>query len=140
MIARATATRCFCPPLISYGNLSKIFSIPNCFAMGSNLFFISGYFFLLKTKGKKILSRLLKLSNKLKSWNTKPKCSLRKFAISFSEICVISLPCSKTCPLVGLSKAAKIFNKVVLPDPDSPMIATYSPLFTLKLTLVNACT
>ena len=64
MIARATATRCFCPPLISYGNLSKISSIPNCLAIGVNLSFISGYFFLLKTKGKKILSRLLKLSNK----------------------------------------------------------------------------
>ena len=37
------------------------------------------------------------------------------------------LPSNKTSPLVGLSRDANIFNKVVLPEPDSPMIAIYSP-------------
>ena len=33
-----------------------------------------------------------------------------------------------------------MFSRVVFPEPDSPMIATYSPFSTLKDTLESACT
>ena len=43
-------------------------------------------------------------------------------------------------PPVGLSSAARIFRSVVLPLPLSPIIATYSPASTEKLTLCSAST
>ncbi len=46
----------------------------------------------------------------------------------------------KTSPAVGRSKAARMFNKVVLPEPDSPMMATYSPGSTEKFTSARAIT
>ena len=42
-----------------------------------------------------------------------------------------------TCPPVGLSSAAKMFKSVVFPEPDSPMIATYSPSSTEKERFFN---
>ena len=45
-----------------------------------------------------------------------------------------------TSPPVGLSRAARILSSVVLPEPDSPMMATYSPASTEKFTFGRACT
>ena len=45
-----------------------------------------------------------------------------------------------TVPPVGLSSAARRFKSVVLPEPDSPMMATYSPSSTLKFTFLSAST
>jgi hypothetical protein len=39
---------------------------------------------------------------------------------------------------VGESKHPMMFIKVDFPDPEGPMKATYSPLFTLMLTDFNA--
>ena len=52
----------------------------------------------------------------------------------------MSRPSKSTLPLVGLSRAARMFSSVVLPEPDSPMMATYSPGSTAKFTLVRAWT
>ena len=43
-------------------------------------------------------------------------------------------------PRVGLSRAANMLRRVVFPEPDSPIIATYSPFSTEKDTLLSACT
>ena len=53
---------------------------------------------------------------------------------------VMSRPSSSTWPEVGLSSAARMFRSVVLPEPDSPMMATYSPSTTEKLTFESAWT
>ena len=90
------------------------------------------YFLPDKTNGRKILSFNVNVSNKLKSWNTNPKLFLRNAEISFSFIDTIFFPFSKTSPLVGLSSEANILSRVVLPEPDSPIIATYSPSSTEK--------
>ena len=47
---------------------------------------------------------------------------------------------SRTSPLVGLSSDARIFSNVVLPEPDSPIMATYSPCSTEKETFDSAVT
>ena len=44
----------------------------------------------------------------------------------------------KTLPIVGLSKAPIIFNKVDFPLPDGPTIDTNSAFFTVKLTRLKA--
>ena len=53
---------------------------------------------------------------------------------------VSTLPSNSTSPEVGLSSAARMFSSVVLPEPDSPMIARYSPCSTEKVTFESACT
>ncbi|SJT63763.1 Uncharacterised protein [Clostridioides difficile] len=58
--------------------------------------------------------------------------------LSFME--KISLPSINTLPEVGVSSAPTIFRSVLLPDPDSPTIATNSPFGTEKLISFNACT
>ena len=87
-----------------------------------------------------MLSSSVNVSSRLNSWNTKPRLSRRKAAASFSRILPSSWPSSRTVPAVGSSSAARMFNNVVLPLPDSPMIATYSPCSTVKLTFRSAST
>ena len=57
---------------------------------------------------------------------------LAKYPYEVSVIAVRFLPFSSTSPPVGLSSDASMFSSVVLPEPDSPMIATYSPSSTEK--------
>ena len=52
----------------------------------------------------------------------------------------MSRPSSFTLPAVGLSSAARMFRRVVLPEPDSPIMATYSPSSTEKSTCRRAVT
>ena len=89
-------------------------------------------------KYKDMEKRLEKLSSRLKSWKTNPRLSRRKFAKSLSFSLLKSKLFKFTFPDVALSNVAIIFNKVVLPLPLSPIIATYSPLSTAKFTFFNA--
>ena len=79
-------------------------------------------------------------SRRLKSWNTYPKLSLLKVAISLSLMVDTLFPAKITEPDEALSIAAKMLSKVVLPEPDSPMMATYSPSSTEKNTPLSAST
>jgi DNA-damage-inducible protein D len=90
------------------------------------------------TSGRNILSCSENVSNKLKSWNTKPRFFLLNADNSFSLISTVFLPLRITSPPVGLSSDASILRSVVFPEPDSPIIATYSPCSTLKFTLESA--
>ena len=56
------------------------------------------------------------------------------------ERCVTSSSRSRYEPVVGRSRQPRIPSSVVLPEPDSPMIATNSPSSTAKLTPRSACT
>ena len=87
-----------------------------------------------------MLSWREKVSSRLKSWNTNPRWDRRKAARSRSRMAERGLPASSTSPAVGRSRAARMFSRVVLPEPDSPMMATYSPGSTEKLTLDRAWT
>ena len=87
-----------------------------------------------------MLSCKEKVSSRLKSWNTKPRWSRRKAEISFSLRETMSRIFKNTWPLVGLSSPARMFNRVVLPEPDSPIMATNSPSSTVKLTPERAVT
>ena len=109
-------------------------------ASGISLCSIFSCFIPASTRGRKILSLRDMVSSRLKSWNTNPICSLRKTQSSFALISPKFLPFKITCPLVGLSREARMLSKVVFPEPDSPIIATYSPSSTEKLTSFNACT
>ncbi len=79
-----------------------------------------------------------RVSSRLKSWKTKPRLSRRKAQSSFCRMSARFLPDKMTWPEVGLSRDAMMFKSVVLPEPDSPIIATYSPCSTVKFTLSRA--
>ena len=76
----------------------------------------------------------------MKSWNTNPRWSRRNAEISFSCRVTMSRMFRNTWPLVGLSSPARMLRRVVLPEPDSPIMATNSPSSTVKLTPARACT
>ena len=63
-----------------------------------------------------------------------PTCSRRNLAdpVSLSES--MRWPSTVTEPLVGRSSPAIRLSRVDLPLPDGPMIATASPVSTVKLT------
>ena len=44
----------------------------------------------------------------------------------------MSVPFSRTWPLVGASKPPRIYNNVLFPEPDGPMMDTNSPCITCK--------
>ena len=51
---------------------------------------------------------------------------------------VKSVPSINTFPRSGRSRPARIFNKVVFPEPDDPVITTNSPFLTAKSTPLKA--
>ena len=87
-----------------------------------------------------MLSWMEKVSRRLKSWKTKPRLSRRKAEISFSPRVQMLRMFRKISPLVGLSSPANMFKSVVLPEPDSPIMAVNSPCSTVKATSAKACT
>ena len=87
-----------------------------------------------------MLSLKLKVSRRLKSWNTNPRFFLRNAETSLSEMCTRLFPSRRISPEVGLSRVARIFRSVVFQEPLSPMMTTNSPFSTEKFTLDKACT
>lgn len=70
----------------------------------------------------------------------KPEVLAAERSNLFSPMVESARPFKNTSPSVGRSSAARIFKSVVLPEPDSPMMATYSPRSTANVTFVSACT
>ncbi len=68
--------------------------------------------------------------SRLKVWNTKPISWLRMAASSSSVIRATSLPFRMYEPAVGVSRQPIRFMRVDLPEPEGPMIPTYSPRST----------
>ena len=106
--------------------------------MGESLRSISFTSMRESTSGSSMLSFRLKLSSRLKSWNTKPRCSRLKRALSLSLTRLKLCPSSNTSPQVGLSSVANMFSRVVLPLPLGPIMATNSPSCTSKETPFSA--
>src|SRR5581483_2569447 len=85
------------------------------------------------------LSALVRAS-KLKPWKTKPSFVSRIVASWSSPRVETSTPSSAYVPDVGRSRQPRRFISVDLPEPDGPMIATYSPRAMVKVTPRSART
>src|SRR5699024_8388874 len=77
---------------------------------------------------------------RLKLWKIKPMFRRRNTVRLRSFIEKISLPSMNTFPEVGVSSAPIMFSSVLLPEPDSPTIATNSPFGTEKVACFKAST
>mmetsp|Transcript_27175 Transcript_27175/g.45458 ORF Transcript_27175/g.45458 Transcript_27175/m.45458 type:complete len:240 (+) Transcript_27175:435-1154(+) len=134
MIARAKAIRFFIPPDICEGNLSSIPFNPTRFNPSSTFSRICLSVSLeCWYNMKPTFSPTVMLSNKAALWNTIPT---RRFRFSSASPSRVS-PIIFTVPLSGISSPAMIFNTVLFPVPDGPMIPTASPLRILKLAPAN---
>jgi hypothetical protein len=70
----------------------------------------------------------------------KPKRSRRSAASSSGPSVLTSRPSMTKRPAVGLSRQPSTFMSVLLPEPDWPMMATYSPASMRRLTPSSART
>ena len=77
---------------------------------------------------------------RLNAWKIKPMFLRRKMVRAFSFMAKVFFSLMKTSPEVGVSRAPIMFSRVLLPEPDSPTMATNSPLGTEKVTSFKACT
>ena len=67
-------------------------------------------------------------ASRLNCWNTNPIRRLRTWASSSSDMALTSSPASRKVPEVGTSRQPRMCMRVDLPEPDGPMMATYSPV------------
>ena len=104
----------------------------NLFAISFTISSILFSFFLFIISESDIFSAIVKVSSKLKSWNTNSKLFLLNDAISLSFISVISLLLIIILPAVTVSIVEMQFKSVVFPLPLAPIIATNSPSFTVN--------
>ena len=88
--------------------------------------------------GKATFSKADWRGSRLKVWKTKPISLFLTAASSFSDISDTSCPFRMYLPVLGVSKQPTIFIRVDLPEPEGPMKATYSPLFTEMVTSFKA--
>ena len=80
-----------------------------------------------------MFSSRVRVSRRLKSWNTKPKFSRRNWARSRGERSARLTPSSRMSPALTVSMVAMQLSRVVLPEPEAPMIPKNSPSSTEKL-------
>src|SRR5678816_3293569 len=81
-------------------------------------------------RGSSTLCSAVERARRLKVWKTKPISLFRICANSSSFISLTSFSLNQYSPLVGVSRQPIRFINVDLPDPDGPMIATYSVSYT----------
>jgi hypothetical protein len=84
--------------------------------------------------------RVFERERRLKFWNTNPISLLRASASSSSVISETALPFRIYFPSVGVSRQPRMFIRVDFPDPEGPMMATYSFFSILRLMFWSACT
>src|SRR5215831_14134566 len=138
--ARATATRCCSPPDICAGWWPSLPASPTassaatarrrrCRARSREY-----------TSGSSTLCRAVLRGMRLKLWNTKPILRLRISASSQASSAATSIPSSRYRPRLGRSKQPRMFISVLLPEPEGPMMATYSPCSIVSETPASAGT
>jgi acyl-CoA thioesterase-1 len=86
------------------------------------------------------LSSTVSCGIRLKAWKTNPIFSPRNLLSASSSISRASCPSRMYCPSVGLSRQPSVFMSVDLPEPDAPMIATYSPSRIVRSMPLSAST
>ena len=85
-----------------------------------------------------MFSSMVRVSSRLKSWNTKPSRSRRNLASSISDKSAALTPSRRIFPALMTSMVEMQLSRVVLPEPEGPMIARNSPASTSKLTRSSA--
>ena len=75
-----------------------------------------------------MLRRMVILGKRLNCWNTIP--TLWRIRLISTSLDVISISSIKILPSVGSSRRLMERRKVLLPQPDGPMMATTSPFLT----------
>ena len=85
-----------------------------------------------------MFSKAVRVSSRLQSWKIKPSRSRRNRVSSFPFSFVSSRPSTRMEPEVGLSMVDTQFKRVVLPEPEAPMMPTNSPGRTSKLRSLRA--
>ena len=125
--ARATATRCCCPPESSPGLCSARSSSPT-FASASRARRLRSWRGTAAyIRGSSTLRHAFRLGSRLNCWKTNPIRRLRTSASRASLSSETSSPARWYSPLVGTSRQPRMCISVDLPDPLGPMTATYSP-------------
>ena len=79
-------------------------------------------------------------ASRLNCWKTKPMRRLRTSARAVSLMWLTSSPARWYRPAVGTSRQPKMCMSVDLPEPEGPMMATYSPCSIVRLTPRSAAT
>ena len=123
--ARATATRCCCPPDSSAGRWLSLSRMPTVSISRSN-HSRSGFRPAIDS-GSRMFSSAFSTGSRLNVWKTKPIFSRRSSVSSSSLSSVRSTPAMRTVPEVGRSRPARMCSSVDLPDPEGPMIAAKRP-------------
>ncbi len=77
-------------------------------------------------------------ASRLNVWNTKPIFLLRTAASSSSFIDSTGVPSRMYFPALGRSRQPMMFISVDFPEPDGPMMATYSLCSTMRSTPLKA--
>ena len=134
---RAIATRCCCPPESSPGKLSALFSRPTIFNRSCASCSTSCLFrFRTKSGPKVTFCNTFLLAYRLKCWKTIPTFLRMRFISVFLSARSKSFTIS--CPDVIRSSPLMQRSKVLLPDPDGPMMVTTSPRSTVRLIFFKA--
>src|SRR5690606_16504819 len=89
--------------------------------------------------GSSTFSATVRSPIRLKAWKMKPIWRLRTRARSAGDSVSTRWPASSYTPPLGASSRPRIESNVVLPQPEGPAIATYSPLSIAKLMSESAC-
>ena len=126
--ARASATRCCCPPEISCGLASN--NAWSRATMSINSSMRVCLFAALRGMPKPTLSATLRCGNSAPSCGTNPIS--RRWAGTACLPSAIRRPARKNCPDVGASKPAMMRSSVVLPEPDGPTMAVRLPVVTCR--------
>ena len=80
-----------------------------------------------------MFSPMVRVSRRLKSWKMKPRFSRRNLASSLGRSRVMSCPSRRMAPALTVSMVEMQLSRVVLPEPEAPMIPKNSPFSTEKL-------
>ncbi len=138
--ALAIATRCLCPPESSFGLWAIRSDSPTCSRVSIAIFSLSIFGMPAYINGKVTFSRAVYLGRRLNVWKTNPISLFLISARKSSSILLTSVPLSIYTPLVGVSRQPTRFMSVDLPEPDGPIIATYSFFLISTETDLKACT
>mmetsp|Transcript_30235 Transcript_30235/g.84495 ORF Transcript_30235/g.84495 Transcript_30235/m.84495 type:complete len:275 (+) Transcript_30235:1703-2527(+) len=126
---RAIATRCCSPPDSWLGTCSRRCDSPTRPKSSADRARRSAALSSpASTMGSSTFSWAVSAGNRLKVWNTNPRCRSRRSASVRSEVWLATwMPHISSDPFVGLSMVPKMFNKLVLPPPDVPYMQINSP-------------
>ena len=139
--ARAIATRCFCPPESCAGLASALPAMPTISSSSMARRSASAFGTPLVNRGASVtFSSTVLCGNRLKSWNTMPTlarilCRCRSSAGTrppFFGMCQSGSPSIRITPPLIVSRVIRMRRIVVLPEPEGPINASFSPGATVK--------